>query len=36
MLHRDMDNQRRERLRALGFSDAAALQMSAYHTKNFM
>ena len=35
-LHRDMDGQRRERLRSLGFGEAAAEQMSAYHTKNFM
>jgi hypothetical protein len=35
-LHRDMDAQRRERLSSLGFSDADATQMSAYHTKNFM
>jgi TusA-related sulfurtransferase len=35
-LHRDMDDQRRERLRSLGFGEAVATQMSAYHTKNFM
>jgi hypothetical protein len=31
-----MDRTRRERLQLLGFEPAAASQMSAYHTKNFM
>jgi hypothetical protein len=35
-LQREMDRTRRERLQALGFEPAAASQMSAYHTKNFM
>ena len=35
-LQREMDRTRRERLRLLGFEPAAASQMSAYHTKNFM
>ena len=35
-LQREMDRTRRERLQSLGFESAAASQMSAYHTKNFM
>src|SRR5579864_3418572 len=35
-LQREMDRTRRERLKLLGFEPAAASQMSAYHTKNFM
>jgi hypothetical protein len=35
-LQREMDRTRRERLQSLGFEPAAASQMSAYHTKNFM
>jgi hypothetical protein len=35
-LQREMDRTRRERLQSLGFEPAAAFQMSAYHTKNFM
>ena len=35
-LQREMDRTRRERLQLLGFEPAAASQMSAYHTKNFM
>ena len=35
-LHRAMDQGRRERLQALGFSTEEASTMSAYHTKNFM
>jgi hypothetical protein len=35
-LHREMDRTRRERLQSLGFDQAEALKMSAYHTKNFM
>lgn len=35
-LQREMDRTRRERLQSLGFEPGAALQMSAYHTKNFM
>jgi TusA-related sulfurtransferase len=35
-LQREMDRTRRERLESLGFDSAAASQMSAYHTKNFM
>lgn len=35
-LQREMDRTRRERLQLLGFEPAAAAQMSAYHTKNFM
>ena len=35
-LQREMDRTRRERLQSLGFERAAASQMSAYHTKNFM
>jgi TusA-related sulfurtransferase len=35
-LQREMDRTRRERLQSLGFDPAAAFQMSAYHTKNFM
>jgi hypothetical protein len=35
-LQREMDRTRRERLQLLGFEPAAASQMSAYHTRNFM
>jgi hypothetical protein len=35
-LQREMDRSRRERLVSLGLEPAAASQMSAYHTKNFM
>jgi len=35
-LHGEMDRARRERLQSLGFDSAAATEMSAYHTKNFM
>jgi len=35
-LQREMDRARRERLQSLGFEAEIAIQMSAYHTKNFM
>ena len=36
VLHREMDDARRDRLRGLGFSSVQAVELSAYHTKNFM